>query len=109
MIYKNACSGTERLSKNTLLAYLDSKIDSSKAIVKSTGEVIDLVGVSETTINENINNKIWIYFEEIYPKRILLTNPNWYINSFDSFTGNVCVTIFSSSGSRHLNFNLKIN
>jgi hypothetical protein len=53
-----------------------------------------------------INNRSWLYYEQSMPKRILLTNPNWTIDSFDSRSRNVCVTMNANSGYRNLNFTL---
>lgn len=178
----DACVKQERLSKQTLLALLDSQLDFSKGIVAQTGSPIDfttilnpvLKSVVQQKVNDGawaypdelnrpsfriatngdllddnksnltilvdpffpgplpatfpsqtvvlnsregknailnnvtkyINNGTWLYYEQSNPKRILLTNPDWTIASFDSRTRNVCVTLNASSGARHLNFTL---
>jgi hypothetical protein len=101
---KDACSIVEYLSKSTLVSFLPSKIDTSKAIVKATGEIIDLSNVPSNIIKQNINNNSWIYYETLLPRRMLLTNPNWVINSFDSKSKIACVTMYSKSGSSHFSF-----
>ena len=178
----NACTKQERLSKQTLLALLDSNQDYSKGIIAQTGSLIDfteimapiLLALVEQKVSENIwgyyqeglkpsfriktnvdlvddnmtklyvlvdpyspvplprlessqttvlnspegkaafrnnvlkyiNNRTWLYYEQSMPKRILLTNPNWTIDSFDSRSRNVCVTMNANSGYRNLNFTL---
>ena len=57
-------------------------------------------------VTRNINKGEWLYFEQSNPRKMLLTNPDWTIASFDSRTRNVCVTMNASSGARHLNFTL---
>lgn len=57
-------------------------------------------------VTKKINNGTWTYYERSNPKKMLLTNPDWTIASFDSRTRNVCVTMNASSGARHLNFTL---
>lgn len=103
---KDACSAIEYLAKSTLIALLPSKIDKSKAIVKATGEAIDLSNVSPTIIKQNINNGSWIYYETLMPRRMLLTNPNWVINSFDSKSKTACVIMYSKIGSSHFSFSI---
>lgn len=104
--FTNACSINQRLSKNTLLAMLPNNLDKTKAIVLATGEIISLENISESTILSNINSKIWTYYDKSLPRRILLTNPNWTITSFNPQLRNVCVTIYANSGIRYLNFTL---
>lgn len=103
----NACSKTERLQNVTLLAMLPSNPDFSQAIVRETGEVVDLAGIAKNVVQRNINTKVWVYYEQAVPRKLLLLNPNWAINSFDPKTRNVCVTIFTGSGNRVLNFTLQ--
>jgi hypothetical protein len=55
-------------------------------------------------IDAQINKKIWSYFEVLYPRRILLTNPQWEIKSFDSVTGVVCVDIYNRAGTQRVTF-----
>ena len=57
-------------------------------------------------VTKYINNGTWLYYEQSNPRRLLLTNPNWTIDSFNSRTRNVCVTLNASSGARHLNFTI---
>ena len=57
-------------------------------------------------VTKYINNGTWLYYEQSNPRKMLLTNPNWDIVSFDSRTRNVCVTMNASSGARNLNFTL---
>lgn len=57
-------------------------------------------------VTKYINNGTWLYYEQSSPRRILLTNPDWIIDSFNSRTRNVCVTLNASSGARHLNFTI---
>ena len=178
----DACVKQERLSKQTLLALLDSNEDYSKGIVTQTGSLIDFTTIlnpvlqavvqqkviagdwayadegnkpnfriatngdllddnrsklvilvdpfypaslpvtlpSQTVVlnsregknailnnvTKYINNGTWLYYEQSNPRKMLLTNPNWDIVSFDSRTRNVCVTMNASSGARNLNFTL---
>lgn len=104
--YLQACLPDQRLSKHSLLAMLDSHIDTSKVIVVSSGEIIDVNGLPQTEINPNINDGTWIYYEDRLPRRILLINPNWQITSFNPASRKVCVQIFAQSGMRVLNFTL---
>lgn len=103
---KDACSAVEYLAKSTLIALLPSKIDTSKAIVKTTGEVIALSNVSPTIAKQNINNGSWVFYETLMPRRMLLTNPNWVINSFDSKAKVACVIMYSKNGSSHFSFSI---
>lgn len=178
----DACTAQERLSKQTLLALIESDEDFSKGIVSQTGSVIDFTEILNPVllnvvkqkviagdwayndelnkpsfriktngdlVDENmsklvvlvdpyyplplpvtlpsesvvlnsregknailnnvtkyINNGTWLYYEQSNPRRILLTNPDWTIDSFNSRTRNVCVTLNASSGARHLNFTI---
>jgi len=104
--YLQACLPDQRLSKPSLLAMLDSHIDTSKVIVVSSGEIIDVSQMAQTEINPHLNDGTWIYFEDRYPRRILLTNQNWRITSFNPASRLVCVQIFATSGMRVLNFTL---
>lgn len=103
----NACSKTERLPKATLLAMLSSNPDFSRAVVVATGEVVNLAGIPKNVVQNNINSKVWVYYEQAVPRKLLLLNPNWAINSFDPVSRNVCVTISTNSGTRVLNFTLQ--
>ena len=105
-INRQACNSYQLLSKATLLALLPSKIDESRAIVKNTGEIIDISQFTLIEIQPYLNNGNWIYYEENLPRRMLLTNPNWSINSFDPVSKQVCVSIYAKSGKRELNFTL---
>lgn len=107
MKYLNACSKTERLQKVTLLAMLPTNPDYTKAIVVKTGELVDLEGIPRNVVQRNINRKVWVYNEQAVPRKLLLLNPNWVINSFDPVSRNVCVTISTNSGTRVLNFTLQ--
>jgi len=104
--YLQACLPDQRLSKATLLAMLDSNIDTSKVIVVSSGEIIDVSQMAQTDINPNLNNGTWTYYEDRLPRRLLITNPNWKIVSFNPASRLVCVQIFPLSGMRVLNFTL---
>lgn len=104
--YRQACLSDQQLSKSTLLAMLDSKLDPSRAIVATTGEVID---ISQTSINEiksHLDDGSWVYYEENNARRLLLTNPDWRITSFNPATRSACVSIFTKYGMRVLNFSL---
>jgi hypothetical protein len=103
---KQACSVYQRLSKSTLLALLNSKIDTSKVVVVSSGQVIDVTNIPSVDVNVNIHNGVWVYYEEYQPKRMLMTNPNWNIASFDSKSRMVCVQIYSKSGFQVLSIDL---
>ena len=104
--YLRACLPDQRLSKPTLLAMLDSDLDTSKVIVASSGEIIDISKMPQEDINPHLNNGSWIYYENRLPRRILLTNQNWRITSFNPSSRLVCVQIFAESGMRVLNFTL---
>lgn len=106
MNYRQACQPGQRLSKNSLLAMLPTKINKDKGIIVNTGEVIDLVGIPQNTINHYLNNGILVYYEEMMPRKMLLTQPNWIIKSFSPDSSLVCVQIFTNSGMRMLNFTL---
>lgn len=106
-IYKDACTPGPYLSKNTLLSMLSSDLDTSKAIIVNTGQVIDISKLPENVILQNIDNGTWIYFENALPRQILLTNPNWNIVSFDPKTLKVCVNMTRSSGITHFSFTIK--
>jgi hypothetical protein len=107
MIYIQPCTKTDRLRPPTLLAMLPSLEDTSRAIVKNTGEVIDISQVPSSIIQKNINDKIWVYYELSKPRQILLLNPNWIINSFDPSTKLVCVTLVNNVSTVYLNFTLR--
>jgi len=106
IISPQACSNPYTLPKSTLLAMLKTNPDYSKAVVATTGEVIDISGISKNVIQTNINKKVWVYYEQLLPRKMLVLNPNWVINSFDPFSRNVCVSIFANSGTTVLNFTL---
>lgn len=62
-----------------------------------------------------INNGTWVYYEQALPRRMLLVNPHWTIDSFDPMSGKVCVTLYTKTSTgfdtrpenmRHLNFTL---
>lgn len=105
-ISPQACSNPYTLPKSTLLAMLKSNLDYTQAVVVATGEVINLSGISKNVIQTNINNKVWVYYEQLLPRKMLILNPNWKINSFDPMSRNVCVSIFANSGTTVLNFTL---
>ena len=107
MIISQPCTNLQTLPKATLLAMLNSQADKSRAIVVETGEVIILSNVSENIIKYNINNGTWVYYELLLPRRMLLTNPNWTIVSFDGSSRNVCVDISAISGKIKFNFTLQ--
>lgn len=102
--YLQACFATHRLSKSTLLAMLISQVDTTKVIVVASGEVISVDQVSQDDLDYNLNNKTWVFYENLMPRRMLLTNPNWTINSFNPANKQVCVQIFAKSGIRNLMF-----
>lgn len=106
MIISQPCTNLYSMPKVTLLAMLNSKLDTTRAIVTSTGEVIDISNLAQNIINQNINNGTWVYYELLSPRRMLLVNPNWSIVSFDPMSRKVCVNIIAKSGTRHLNFTL---
>jgi hypothetical protein len=106
MIILQPCTNIERLQKVTLLAMLNSKPDTTRAIVSKTGEVIDISNLEQNIVNKNINNGTWVYYELLVPRRMLLINPDWSIVSFDPMSKKVCVNINAKSGTRHLNFTL---
>jgi hypothetical protein len=101
-----ACFPDQRLSKLTILAMLDSSLDTSKAIEVSSGNIIDISKKLQSEINVNLNNGTWIYFENRLPKRILLTSQNWEILSFNPSSRLVCVQMNTKSGMRVLSFTL---
>jgi hypothetical protein len=103
---RQACVPDQRLAKATLLAMLDSKLDTTRAIVVSTGEIIDISQLPPTEILPHINDGTWVFFEELLPRRMLVINKNWQIVSFYPRTRMVCVKIFANSGMRLLNFTL---
>lgn len=107
MIYIQPCTKTDSLRPPTLLAMLPSLEDTSKAIVKNTGEVIDISQISNSIIQKNINDKIWVYYELSSPRQLLLLNPNWTITSFDPSTRLVCVTLVNKVSTVYLNFTLR--
>jgi hypothetical protein len=104
--FSQVCLPDQRLSKSTILAMLDSKIDASKVIVVSSGEIINVQDISLSVIHNNINNRVWVYYETLLPRRIFLTNPNWEIKSFNPSTRMVCIQMFASSGTRNFNITL---
>jgi uncharacterized membrane protein len=106
--YAQACRPEQRMSNNTLLAILDSRIDYTQASVMATGETIDLAKHNQHTINYNIYNRIWIYYEQNQPRRMLLINNNWNVVSFIPSSRKVCVKLESDVGTRVLNFTVPI-
>jgi hypothetical protein len=86
---------------------LSSKVDTSKAIITATGEVIDISGMTQKEILPHINDGSWVYYEELLPRRLLLTQPEWEITSFNPKSRMVCVRIYATSGMRVLNFTLQ--
>lgn len=98
-----ACLPDQRLSKSSFLALLESKIDESKAINTSSGEIIDISEINPTIIFQNINNGTWVYYETLLPRRLFLTNPMWEITSFVPKTRSVCIKMYAKSGTRNLN------
>ena len=106
-LYMQACLPDQRLSKNSLLAMLNSQLDTSKAIVVATGAVIDISEMPLTEINPHINDRSWVYYEESMPRRMLLTNPEWQITSFNPASRQVCVQMFTKSGMRVFTFALQ--
>jgi len=105
---KQACSSFENLSKNTLLSMLPTDVDTSRAIILSNGQVIDISNYNQSTINQLIKQKTIVYYEKLQPKRMLLTTPdnNWSITSFNSKTRIACIQIYSDNGTRFLSITL---
>ncbi len=101
-----ACYPYERLPKSTLLAMLESQIDTSRVIIVGTGEVLETNYFSQHFINSKIKNGTWVYYEKLQPRRMMVSNPDWTITSFDPFSRMVCVQLFTNSGMRMLNFTL---
>lgn len=97
-------------------------VDLSKTQVVIGGEVtisavkaIKNTSTARAAMVENIykyiNNRTWVYYEEIMPRRLLLTNPNWKVVAFDPASKNVCVTMYTNvnakkPGEVQLNFTL---
>ena len=106
MKYKHACMPDQRLSNKTLLAILSSQIDKTQAIVVATGKTIEISEYDQETINYNIYNLIWIYYEKNQPRRMLLINKNWSVVSFVPYKRNVCVKLESNVGTRTLNITI---
>lgn len=106
MINRQACSNPNTLQKPTLLAMLESKIDTTKAIVVGTNEIIDLNGMDFHVYKPKIVSGEWAFYEELMPRRMLIANTNWKILSFDPKTRFVCVEMTNSAGTRILNFTL---
>lgn len=104
--FTRACIPDQIMSRATLLGFLDSKEDTSKAIVVSSGEIIDLANVTQAVINGHLNDRTWVYFEERQPRRMLLTNPNWIITAYNPALRKVCVEMTATSGIRNLSFTL---
>lgn len=104
--YTQACCPNQRLSKPTLLAMLNSQLDTTKIIVVSSGEIIDVSQKSQIEIISHINNGSWVYFELSQPRRMLLTNPNWRVIAFNPRTRMACIQILASSGMRVINYTL---
>lgn len=99
-----ACRPMQRLSKATLLAILNSSPDYSQAIVVETGNIIDISNVDQRTINKNIKDKLWVYYENNEARRVLLVNPNWSITSFNPYKREICVNLENDSGTRLLSY-----
>lgn len=106
MLKRQACSNYYTLPKATLLAMLESKLDTTKAIVVGTDQIIDLTGMDYHIYHPKINSGEWAYYEEYQPRRLLIQNPNWVVVSFDPPTRFACVQITSDKGNRLLNFTL---
>lgn len=102
----SSCSVFERLPKATLLAMLNSYIDETQAIEVGTGKIINLKNISALEKRNKIDSGEWVYYERLQPRRMMVTNPNWTIVSFDPSTRNVCVNIYTKSGVQTLNFTL---
>lgn len=102
----SSCSSFERLPKATLLAMLDSYIDDTQAIEVGTGRIFTLSNKSAIEIRNKIDSGEWVYYERLQPRRMMISNPDWSIVSFDPSTRHVCVNINTNSGSHTLNFTL---
>ena len=103
---KQSCQPDQNLRNKTLLAFLPSQIDTSKAIVVGTGQVIDISQMAHEDIYSNFNNGTWVYYEKLQPRRMLVSNNNWTVVSFSPRTRLVCIYIQTNSGSRMLNITL---
>lgn len=106
MNYRQACSSTQRLSKKSLLSMLHSSPDQTRGIIVATGEVVNLAGIPQHTINNYLKNGTLVYFEESQPRQMLLLQPNWLISSFDPASREVCVQLYTSSGMRPISISL---
>lgn len=104
--YLQACLPDQRLSKLTILAMLNSHLDTSKVIELSSGNIIDVSEILQTEINPHLNDGSWVYFENCYPRKILYANQNWEILSFNPTSRLVCVQLNAKSGIRVLSFTL---
>lgn len=102
----SSCSSFEKLPKATLLAMLDSYLDKTQAIEVGSGKIIDLSTKSAIETRNKIDSGEWVYYERLQPRRMMVTNPNWMITSFDPTTRSVCVSIYTNSGIQNLNFTL---
>ena len=104
--FMQSCLPDQKLSKSTLLAMLDSDIDTSKVVSTSSGAIIDISNMQPSEIRPNLNSGLWVYYENRMPRRMLASNNNWQIVSFNPSSRLVCVKIFAPSGMRMLNFTL---
>lgn len=104
--FKQSCQPDQNLRNKTLLAFLPSQIDMSKAIVVGTGQVIDISNMTHEQIYPNFNNGTWVYYENLQPRRMLVSNNNWTVVSFSTKTRLVCIYIQTKFGNRMLNITL---
>ena len=106
MRFSQACVGQQRLQKSTLLGYLSSSLDTTRVIVLATGRVISVEGLPLATVQGNINAGVWAYYENLLPRRMLIINQNWYIQSFDPESRIACVVMSNKTGTRNMTFTL---
>jgi len=86
-----ACRSLQTMTKQNLLALLPSSIDSDFVIEASTGDLINTNDVSQKLININLNKRTWLPREVFSPRKLLLYNDNWQIQSFNPKRREVCI------------------
>lgn len=102
----SSCSSFERIPKATLLAMLESYLDKTQAIEVGTGKIIRLSTRPAIEVRNKLDSGEWVYYERLQPRRMMITNPDWSIISFEPTTRSVCVNIRNKSGVHTLNFTL---
>jgi len=96
-IPKRACLATNKLAKETLLSMLPSIPDNEFVILVATGEKVPIGvknGISNIEAKNGILRNTYKIIETAYPRKLLLENSNWRINSFDPNTRKVCISLF---------------